>query len=1482
MNHNFDNKENESTDSSVSLGVPKFYRFISERYPLINSKVHPKASPRIDNLYLDMNGIIHNCVRASPANGGRDAKRYTSSAPLHRTTEEIFLDVFKYIDNIVSLVPPTRLLYMAIDGVAPRAKMNQQRSRRFRSVKEREEEHQRRLAEDPMYAASNYEPFDSNCITPGTQFMQRLTEALKYFVAKKISEDIRWHGISVILSGAEVPGEGEHKIMEYIRAVRESGTLAPNLRHCVYGLDADLIMLGLVTHEPHFFILREKVDFMEYRRKKGGPRLATALDTAVFGEFEFLSIGVMREYLVYELGSNGNSSLPFFDIERIADDFVFILMLIGNDFLPHLPTLDIASGTLGVMLHLYKRTLPIMGGYLTDEGKICSTRMEYFLAKLSALDKLVLKSKFDSADEANRGRRRSRNQAFQNVDYDTLFGFSNSGGAINAGNTEEDLKRMTAETREKILDEELMHLRRRYYEEKFGVGFCDEHSSGLEELAQSYVEGIWWTLRYYTEGCRHWRWFYPFHYAPLAFDVCGVSSKLAHYEQTTYTRDQPFLPLEQLLSVLPPKSAWCLPKPYQSLMVNPLSPIRSFYPEDFKLDMNGKRNDWEAVVLLPFVDETQLRRAISSIPSEDLTDVEKKRNSHGEALLCRHDLGWKEDIHPPFQGHLLGFTSNAKMADLQLPKIPEGKAFGAKGLKQHFPPSTFPEDLPRLGKHHFTPKLQAVGVNIFGFTSRSESLVLELRQESNNLENGTPVTSSSSVTPAGVGGTERILPGSPIWFGFPWRNCGFVDQIVTASLTYKRHSGKIRGSMPQVPTGVDVRSTTKSNFERDRNILASNLMQKCAVSINPPSEIITVEVVGQIAKDNVKSESAILCHPLFVVAREVAGSAEEQPNAVMNCPSPGSPVLYIGSGAFFGHRGVVKKNLSTGMVEVEFKISAPAAREPAFGYRVVSHSSKRWLSLSKLASEVGLKPSLADYVLGSVRVRLSSGNEEIDLGLGIKYIARALYVPGYARPDERAHYSFSQDTIELMKKYRNTFPHLFSALSNLRTHGNNGGGRGEAVYNSRDLFGSNGKADDAVRAVSTWLSLQGVSDLPLVKSTSSALSRETVAELERHASIAMSLQRDFNNHLETTSLSKRIKEVPSKSLVTGDEDLIWRLDGKSQQGITPISPDGSGLRLGDRVVNRMGVGGVPFGLRGTVVGIHPSSVNVGASSSHSTTGMTTVEVVFDEGFIAGSSLNGRCSTGRGKAVPAASLYILRPDRDNDYYVRNYARIAAQTGSAIKREGKDKAEKISRKEEVEQASLLSYSAVVMKSLSSKNSQRPKTVSGVASGSLLARPTAATTLPSLHSAKNGPTPTKYAPAQVEGVDPKSIPLPSFAKGRLLRPAGSLRNRLPDVSRNTNSSTGIVRKDQRQTGLKAATRPMNSTSKNIERDTKKLAELLKKDLGISGEQENGSGDNENAEGNTSTSMHLHDISNEEDEFASAWAQLQSEAKSRSSDKL
>mmetsp|Transcript_11287 Transcript_11287/g.27781 ORF Transcript_11287/g.27781 Transcript_11287/m.27781 type:complete len:1182 (+) Transcript_11287:127-3672(+) len=463
------------------MGVPSFYRWLSKRFPrvVVDAKEEEAENGRrvdtsqpnpngveFDNLYLDMNGIIHPCCHPED-----------KVAPA--TEEEMILEVFKYIDRIFAIVRPRKLLYMAIDGVAPRAKMNQQRSRRFRSAKEAKENAAREaeLREEWMKRGFKLEKekppaWDSNVITPGTPFMHKLAKALHYYIHSRLESDPGWRNIMVLFSDASVPGEGEHKIMHFIRMQRAQRGYDPNTKHCLYGMDADLIMLGLATHDPHFTIIREEVIDKKIHQRcfrcgmTGHVGSECTGDIAKMKEeqakpknqrpYQLLRINVLREYLEKELEVH---NLPFeYDFEKMIDDWVMLCFLVGNDFLPHLPSLSIREGAIVNLTNLLKEMLPQLNGYITENNDINRTRLAIFLAKLGEKeDDYLTKRERDKQrrkmreahDDARRKmlkekRKRERMGAIPGIKYKKTVGGNNDDGL-----TKEDLAIITSEKKEK-------------------------------------------------------------------------------------------------------------------------------------------------------------------------------------------------------------------------------------------------------------------------------------------------------------------------------------------------------------------------------------------------------------------------------------------------------------------------------------------------------------------------------------------------------------------------------------------------------------------------------------------------------------------------------------------------------------------------------------------------------------------------------------------------------------------------------------------------------------------------------------------------------------------------------------------------------------------------------------------------------------------------------------------------------------------------
>uniref|UniRef100_A0A6Q2Y583 5'-3' exoribonuclease n=1 Tax=Esox lucius TaxID=8010 RepID=A0A6Q2Y583_ESOLU len=670
------------------MGVPAFFRWLSRKYssivvhcveekskecngvriPVDTSKPNPNEV-EFDNLYLDMNGIIHPCTHPED-----------KAAP--KNEDEMMVAIFEYIDRLFNIVRPRRVLYMAIDGVAPRAKMNQQRSRRFRASKEGVElvEEKSRIREEILGKGGYLPPdeikerFDSNCITPGTEFMENLAKCLRYYVADRLSNDPGWRNITVILSDASVPGEGEHKIMDYIRRQRAQPHHDPNTHHCLCGADADLIMLGLATHEPNFTIIREEFkpnqprpcalcgqkgheikDCQGVAREKQGEHdeFADSMPASE-QEFIFIRLCVLREYLERELTM---ASLPFpFDFERSIDDWVFMCFFVGNDFLPHLPSLEIREGAIDRLVGIYKDVVHKTGGYITENGYVNLERVELIMQAVGvAEDNIFKKRKEDDEGFKRRNKEKKKRMKAQQRGPAYLTGGQFAPQALGGrgrpdvvqnarhqafdmrmqgtsdGQDGRGVKRKAEDSDSEPEPEDNVRLwedgwKQRYYKTKFDVDATDDDFR--KKVVRSYVEGLCWVLRYYYQGCASWKWFFPFHYAPFASDFKDIKGMFTDFEHGT----KPFKPLEQLMGVFPAASGNFLPETWRSLMSNPESSIIDFYPDDFAIDLNGKKYAWQGVALLPFVDERRLRAALADV-YPDLTSEELKRNSLGSDVL---------------------------------------------------------------------------------------------------------------------------------------------------------------------------------------------------------------------------------------------------------------------------------------------------------------------------------------------------------------------------------------------------------------------------------------------------------------------------------------------------------------------------------------------------------------------------------------------------------------------------------------------------------------------------------------------------------------------------------------------------------------------------------------------------------------------------------------------------------------------------------
>jgi len=1221
------------------MGVPKFYRWVSERYPLINQQIGSDVQflAAIDNMYLDMNGIIHTCTHPNDED---------VSAKL--SLKDMVLGMFSYIDRMVHIVRPQKVLMLAVDGCAPRAKMNQQRSRRFASAKERREAIERAVKAGELSEEEVKEKFDSNCITPGTEFMEAVSRHFQYFIRMKIKEDPLWRKLKIIYSGHDVPGEGEHKILEYIRHTRMQPGYDPNTRHCLCGLDADLIMLGLASHEPHFVLLREEVDFTGGRGGKiGGSQSTKEVKKQVQQDrWELLHISALRQYLDLEYSS---LDLPFeYNLERVIDDWVLLIMLMGNDFLPHLPSLAIAEGGLDDLIHQYKTVLPTLGGYITDDAKVHFERLE------KVLDILSLKEEEVFMERKKRFERDSRRDRAEKQRQTRIRVLMEADGEIDDDDDEEEVQQVFSApfkeyAREQGIVTSSSTFKEKYYGEKFGVSL--ENEEVLNRLIQEYVRGIKWCFEYYYQGVPSWTWFFPFHYAPLASDLKNLDAI-----ETPLSMGRPFKPFTQLLSCLPADSAQFLPKCYRELMTLSTSPLREFYPNTFNVDMEGKRNAWEGVNLLPFIDEKRLQAAVEEhCPEEKLTDAEQARNLFGHEIIVQQDLSNTSTVRSTLPGVLPDI--NLCGSSISRFVLPAMSRFDPNLLAGVAADGRWPGDAQL--QHGLTlwsekpAELKNVGLQVFNRPSKRASFVLNVRMPSifsfgdihTVMDGGGSVDDDESMSmAAAVVKTLQSLQNKQssrlhVFVDFPYMREAEVVQVADDILCYTLIEEKKKRFVFHKAAQTDDEGEHFLMVAERAQDGALKGIRKVGTGGIDTGEVVVMLKVRPLQKMEMDPETGamrqvfadletwvpyqlVLYHnevpdPRFL-PRLPMGVEERFPvsTRILCLQKQGYGLV----GAVVGH--------SQGKVEAEFSTMHP--RIPPFGHSIANAVVDQYIPSYKVAKMLNLDGSTLGKITGSVLVRPG----EYDIGLNLK-VGKTYMIAGYARsrntassgmpawstgesvmvisgldPEERknqhdgsggvqrnasAGWEFSKRAIDLIKTYMRKFPFIFQILRE----------NPQIVEYERSLlFGPGLEGESKLHQVCKWLEQIETFRLPLVPISSTTMSREAIMAVQRASDDVR------KSIVETKTAGTTVVKLSPGAICKFGSDI------ESEWVISPSASQPP--RLGDRIVN-MGSPVVPFGLGGTVVAAHPST--------------GCVEVIFDEEFVGGTSLYGACGPNRGKLLP---------------------------------------------------------------------------------------------------------------------------------------------------------------------------------------------------------------------------------------------------------
>jgi len=484
------------------MGIPAMFSYIVKNYPSIIKK-YSKDILKVDNLYLDCNSIIYDAY---------------SKMEFDKLTENVAVSIIKRviikIEEYISLINPSKTVIIAFDGVAPVAKLEQQRSRRYKSWYQNE-------ISKIIFKKEKEDVWNTTAITPGTNFMTELNSMVtEHFNTESYS---RLKVDKIFVSGSNKVGEGEHKIFNYIRVNPNKHLTETTI---IYGLDADLIMLS-INHLPicpNIYLFRETPHFIQ------------SIDSSLEPESNYyLDIPELTNAIISYM--NNDRELTLEQQKNKVYDYIFLCFFLGNDFLPHFPAINIRTGGVDKMVNAYKATIGNTDEYITD-GKIINwnnlRKVVLFLANLE--EEFIIKE------------HRSRN---------------NKERYLLPDNTPEEKYKKFESTPlyerdiEKFINPVKPNWQSRYYNGLFGLTKTDEDK--ISDIAVNYIQGLEWTMKYYSTGCPDWRWKYKYNYPPLLQDLIKyipVFNKSFVPEKTP----NPVSEIVQLCYVLPRSSLHLLPQ----------------------------------------------------------------------------------------------------------------------------------------------------------------------------------------------------------------------------------------------------------------------------------------------------------------------------------------------------------------------------------------------------------------------------------------------------------------------------------------------------------------------------------------------------------------------------------------------------------------------------------------------------------------------------------------------------------------------------------------------------------------------------------------------------------------------------------------------------------------------------------------------------------------------------------------------------------
>jgi len=520
------------------MGIPSYFSHIIKNHNIIIKK--PNLQSVIQNLYIDSNSIIYDIIYSLD----------TTDVEFEIIYEKICSKILLYIEQL----QPQNLVYIAFDGIAPIAKLSQQRTRRIKNVILKK-------INNKLSGASS--GWDTTQITPGTEFMKSLNKYIQHFFTQQKGQKY-----TVKLSLTDEAGEGEHKLFRYIRDHNHTDQTT-----VVYGLDADLIMLSLLHTKycSQIYLYRETPHFIK--------QLDSSLNPA---ELYLISINDLCD----RIASGMTNNQPTCENKtRVMTDYIFICFMLGNDFIPHNPSINIRTNGIDILLEIYKKFHADKKFIIDEKGSIEWKNFRAFMQILSSEEENYLKYEHSLRNKHEKRRFPTGTDDEIQMKLNYLPSIHREG--------------------EIYINPNSKGWQTRYYNTLFDVEYNEIRR---KQICFQYLEALEWTWKYYSQECYDWRWKYDYDYAPLFEDVV----KYIPYYQFDFIKHstEPHINnITQLIYVLPSESHYLLPTKVQTILQTKFA--HWFDKETISFKWDYCKYLWEAHLTLPDMDIQTIEKSFT-------------------------------------------------------------------------------------------------------------------------------------------------------------------------------------------------------------------------------------------------------------------------------------------------------------------------------------------------------------------------------------------------------------------------------------------------------------------------------------------------------------------------------------------------------------------------------------------------------------------------------------------------------------------------------------------------------------------------------------------------------------------------------------------------------------------------------------------------------------------------------------------------------